>query len=285
VRLAQFPVMNRLPLPQVTLCAVDTRAPVLAAQALLHSMRQVDFGRVLLFTHAWVPPVVLPGVEIVEIEPIGSGAEYSQFVLRKLPTYIRSSHALIAQWDGFVLDASAWSDEFLVHDYVGAPWPEQPEHRQVGNGGFSLRSRRFLQAGLDLRITAEHPEDQVMCRDFRPFLEEVHGISFAPPRLARRFAFENEAPGGATFGFHGPYNLPLVLPEAEMIETMRRLPDAFFRSRDGRRLARAMLLKRMAAGARYCLRRRVAAGRHDPNTRLMGAAASLLGLLSPGAKA
>jgi hypothetical protein len=277
--------MSRLRLAQVTLCAIDTRAPALAAQALLHSMRDIDFGRAVLFTHGWVPPLVLPGIELVEIDRITSGAGYSHFVLRQLPGHIRTSHALIVQWDGFVLDARAWNDEFLVHDYIGAVWPDQPAGQQVGNGGFSLRSRRFLLAGMDTRITHEHPEDQVLCRDFRGLLEQHHGISFAPPQLARRFARENEAGTQPTFGFHGPVNLPGVLPEPELIETMRRLPDDFFRSRDGRRLARAMLLKGMARGARYCLQRRQAAGRHDPNTRLLGAAAALMSLVGRGQRA
>jgi hypothetical protein len=272
--------MSRLPLAQVTLCAVDTRAPSLAAQALLRSMQHCDFGRVLLFTHDWLPAVVLPGLEVVEIEPIRSGADYSHFVMRQLPAYVRTSHALVTQWDGFVAHPEAWTDEFLAYDYVGAVWPEQPEHLSVGNGGFSLRSRRFMAASQDQRITDEHPEDVVLCRHQRAFLEQVHGVRFAPPRLARRFAYENESPKGLTFGFHGPYNLPDVLDEPTLQDWLQRLPDDFFRSRDARRLARAMLMRGMPAAAQQLLKRRRAAGRSEPSSRLLGAAASIMGLLS-----
>jgi len=270
--------MIRFPLAQVTLCAVDTRAPALAAQSLLQSMRHIDFGRVYLFTHGWLPAVVLPGVDIVDIGPIRSGAEYSNFVMRLLPGYIRTSHVLVTQWDGFVIHPEAWTDEFLVHDYVGAVWPDEAEDRNVGNGGFSLRSRRFLAAGQDTRITQEHPEDVALCRTHRAFLEQTHGVRFAPARLARRFSYENEMPMGITFGFHGPYNLPGVLDEATMSECLRRLPDEFFRSRDARRLARSMLMRGMPAAAQQLLQRRQASGRSDPNTRLLGAAASIMGL-------
>jgi len=268
--------MNRLQLAQVTLCAVDTRAPQLAAKSLLRSMAGIDFAHALLFTRGWTPAQPLPGVEVVEIDALRSGADYSHFVMRRLPAYIRTSHVLVTQWDGFVVDPGAWRHEFLAHDYVGAVWPEQPAARSVGNGGFSLRSRRFMAAGLDPRISVEHPEDEVLCRTWRDHLEREHGVSFAPPALARHFAFENEAPQGPTFGFHGPYNLPRFLSEPEMSALLRELPDEFFRSRDARRLARALLGKGMPQTASRLLDRRQAAGRNDPNTRLMGLAADLL---------
>lgn len=271
--------MNRLPLAQVTLCAVDTRAPALAAEAMLRSMAQVQFGRAILFTHQWLPRVVIPELEVIEIGPIGSGAEYSQFVMRRLAGYVRSSHALIVQWDGFVADVRAWSDEFLVHDYIGAVWPDQPEGLQVGNGGFSLRSRRMLLAGQDLRITEEHPEDEVLCRTWRRHLEQVHGIRFAPPELARRFAVENEGTGDA-FGFHGCYHLPRVLDEPGLLRWLAVLPDEFFRGRDARRLARALVLQGMPHAAQQVVRRREAVGRTEPSTRVWGAAASVLGLFA-----
>ena len=107
----------------------------------------------------------------------------------------------------------------------------------------------------------------------------MHGVSFAPPKLARRFAFENESPRGVPFGFHGPYNLPAVLDEPTLMEWLERLPLEFFGSRDARRLARAMLRRGMAKAAAQLLARRRATGRSDPNARLLAATASLMAML------
>ncbi len=268
--------MQRLQLPQVTLCAVDGRSPRLAAQALQLSMAQVDFARVLLLTHGAPAGVAGPGIEVIDVGPIDSGAAYSHLVLRQLPALIDTPYVLVTQWDGFVRDARAWRPEFLDWDYIGAPWPEQPESMQVGNGGFSLRSQRLLQAGLDPLIADEHPEDVHLCRTYRAELEARHGLRFAPPALAQQFAFENSRVPGPCFGFHGPYNLPLVLDEATLQSWLAQLPDAFFRSRDARRLARALLARRMPRAAQQLIARRQAAGRTDPNTRLLGLAARAL---------
>jgi hypothetical protein len=271
--------MPRPRLPTVTLCAVDTRSPGLAAQSLQHSMAQADFGRCVLFTQGWQAAAPLPGIEVVEIDPITSGAGYSHFVLRRLPALIDTSHVLITQWDGFVVDGNAWTDAFLEVDYIGAVWHDQPAGINVGNGGFSLRSQRCLQAGLDARITEEHPEDAMLCRTHRAWLERDLGLRFATPELAGRFAFENVAPRGPCFGFHGPYHLPRVLDEATLCTWLAALPDPFFRSRDARRLARALLARRMATAARLLVQRRRGAGMHDGKTRLLGAAAGVLGWL------
>ncbi|CAD5373975.1 conserved hypothetical protein [Rubrivivax sp. A210] len=253
--------MTRLPLAQVTLCAVETRTPALALQALLRSMHQVDFGRVLLFTNGWTPRRVVPGVELYDIDAIETEAAYSNFLLRKLPYYVRSSHALVTRWDGFVVNAAAFSPEFLVYDYLAPVWPGEPEGRNVGSGGFSLRSRRYLRAGLDPRIVDEHPEDIVMGRQQRAFLEREHGISFAPAKLARLFAAGGEDGGqGASFGFHGVHHLPRVVDEAELSRWLVELPDAFFRGNDAVCLARAMQNQGMAAAAARVRERRLAAG-------------------------
>ncbi len=276
--------MKRLALPEVTLCIVDTRAPALAAQSLRHSMAGIDFGQVLLFTRGWVPPAPLPGIEVVEIAEITSGADYSRFVLRELPAHIQTPFVLVTQWDGFVREPAAWTDEFLQHDYIGAVWPEQPAGRNVGNGGFSLRSQKLLQAGLDVRITELHPEDLVLGTTHRAMLEAEHGVRFAPPDLAHRFAFENRPPRGPVFGFHGPYNLPRVLDENTLLGWLPQLPDAFFRSRDARRLARALLVQRMPRAATELLRRRRAAGRRDINTRALAWLAAAQSFVTPRAR-
>ena len=276
--------MKRLALPQVTLCIVDTRAPALAAASLRHSMAGIDFERVLLFTRGWVPPqpsALTTGIEVVEIAEITSGADYSRFVLRELPAHIHTPFVLVTQWDGFVRRPEAWTNEFLQYDYIGAVWPDQPVGRNVGNGGFSLRSQKLLRAGLDPRITELHPEDLVLGTTHRAMLEAEHGVRFSPPELAHRFAFENRPPRGPAFGFHGPYNLPRVLDEPTLLAWLPQLPDAFFRSRDARRLARALLAQRMPAAATELLRRRRNAGRTDINTRCLGWLAAAQARLTP----
>jgi hypothetical protein len=82
------------------------------------------------------------------------------------------------------------------------------------------------------------------------------------------------------FGFHGPYNLPRFVPEAELMPALRTLPDDFFRGRDARRLARAMLARGMTGGAREVLARRRACGPVRLNTRVLDAAALVMDLFA-----
>jgi hypothetical protein len=259
--------MKRPRLPQVTLCAVDARSPQLALEALQRSMQQVDFARVLLFSHGF--STADPTIETIDVGPIRSGAEYSAFVLTRMPAYIHTSHVLVTQWDGFVLDGAAWRDDFLRHDYVGAVWDDQPRALSVGNGGFSLRSQRLLKAGTDPRIEQSHPEDVALCRTYRSLMEHEHGVSFAPPEVAARFAYENLAPAGPTFGFHGPKNLATVLDAATLRRWTQMLPDGFYGGRDARRLMRALLLGGMGDLAAEVASRRLALGRGDASTRLV----------------
>jgi hypothetical protein len=273
--------MTRLALPQVTLVAVDTRAPLLAAQALLRSTAGIDFGRAILFTHDWQPRRPLPGIEVVDCGDLGSEAEYSHFILRLMPNWVRTSHVLVTQWDGFVIEPWAWTNTFLAYDYVGAPWPDARDDLAVGQGGFSLRSRRLLAAGMDLRITEEHPEDEALTQTYRELLEREHGVRFAPLALARRFACESGTAGEPTFGFYGSHNLPHVLDEPTIATWMDVLPDEFFRTAQARRLARAAMTQRMPALARRIIDRRVRAGQREASAALLDAAASVMGFLTP----
>ena len=274
--------MPRLPLAQVTLCAVDTRVPALAVKSLQQSMSRVDFGRVVLFTHGWLPRRVLPDIELVDIGPLISDVDHSDFMLRRLPAYIRSSHVLVTSWDGFVIDTASWTDEFLVHDYVGPVWLEAPAGHRVGSGAFSLRSRRLLAAGMDPRIAELHPEDRMLCGPYRALLERQHGVSFAPEALARRFAVEDEASRGPTFGFHGPQHLPRLLDEPNVAQWLSALPGHFYRGAGAQKLAAALLSQGMTTTARELVRHIQAAGQGDTKTRLLGAAATLMGMVKPG---
>jgi len=199
-------VHSELPtLHDVTLVAVTSVAVEATVNAIVASIEQVNFAEALLLSDrkptsldcriAWRP-----------IEQLSSRAEYSNFMLRKLADHIQTSHALCIQWDGFVIDGTAWQSAFLDYDYIGAPWPHFRDAYNVGNGGFSLRSRKLLCACANMPLDGESPEDVVISRVWRPQLEEM-GIRFAPESLARQFAYERMSPSGKEFGFHGVYNL------------------------------------------------------------------------------
>ena len=235
---ATTPATSPKPLPNVTLCAIDTRTPELAAAALLRCKAGLAFARTVLFSDRDPGKA---GVEVVPVAPLRSAADYSAFVLKDLLAHVATEFVLIAQWDGFVLDPQRWDDAFLDWDCIGAPWSKAPPGREVGNGGFTLRSRRLLQALQDPSLAFHHPEDIAICQTNARVLEERHGIRFAPRELASRFAFEDGPPAVPTLGFHGAYNLPFVMPPAELEAWLAALPDALLSGRDGWKTVRRLL--------------------------------------------
>jgi hypothetical protein len=159
-------------LPRVTLVCVDSRDPTLAAQAIERCRSQIDFGACVFFTdrRKLDRAALARDVEIVDVR-LESIEAYSGFMLHDLAPHVRTSHALVVQWDGFVVDAGRWDDAFLDYDYIGAPWPGNPAGRDVGNGGFSLRSKRLLDALARGSFAAGHPEDVCIGVDHRARLE------------------------------------------------------------------------------------------------------------------
>jgi SAM-dependent methyltransferase len=198
----------RLPLDQVTLCCIDCVNVPLAVQAMRRSLDACAFSKALLFTSQPVADAG-EGIEVVQIPPIRSKREYSIFLVKKMPEYVKTDHALIVQWDGYVTRPDAWDPAFLDCDYIGAPWPPDLSPNPVGNGGFSLRSRKLMDALLDPSFPEDAivHEDQAICVHFRPRLESEFGIRFAPVDVAGRFSHETVHSGRPTFGFHGPQNL------------------------------------------------------------------------------
>jgi hypothetical protein len=130
------------------------------------------------------------------------------------------------QADGFVIHPESWTDEFLDYDYIGAPWPLRKDayvdpfgvHQRVGNGGFSLRSRKLLtvptrhEVAWDVNESSLYRnfdsgllhEDGNICVHNR-HVYEADGCVFAPVDVAVRFSQEHyvpEARGVTPFGFH-----------------------------------------------------------------------------------
>jgi hypothetical protein len=213
----------KLRLKDVTLCAADCIHPALAARALEASMDKVAFADAVLYCDV----EVAGRFRTETIAPIRSGEDYSRFCLRELAKRIATPFALVVQWDGYVIDPAAWTSEFLRYDYIGAPGfsSEAMRHRPwvVGNGGFSLRSRRLLDAVATLPRVEGIAEDRFICEVYRNVLEGEYAIRFAPEALADRFAFFQRDPRGPTFGFHGFYNLHRAGDDDSVIDVIGRM--------------------------------------------------------------
>lgn len=146
---------------------------------------------------------------VVTVNPqISSKEEYSAFIIAEAYKYIETSHVLIFQHDGFVNNWKVWDNDWLQYDYIGAPW-WYTDGMDVGNGGFSLRSKRLMEiVATDTGIISKHPEDHVICRVYRKYLETKYDIKFAPIEVAEKFAFEGYRQQTKVlsnqFGVHGP---------------------------------------------------------------------------------
>ncbi|ANI78452.1 DUF5672 family protein [Sphingobium sp. EP60837] len=214
---------DRLALPQVTLCAVTSVNVKATVRALEASLAQADFAACKLFTDAPLQPTH-PGISVVPIPHIQSAAAYSDFLLSRLVDHVETSHCLVAQWDGHVIDAGRWRPEFLDYDYIGASWPQFDDGYDVGNGGFSLRSRRLMEACRVSQFLASHPEDIAIGRANRSWLEG-RGMHFAPRALADLFATERAGKLETSFGYHGVWNMPQAVGMKAFWRIYRDLDD------------------------------------------------------------
>ena len=214
---------KKLKLHNVSLLAIAYKKDVDQTQISMKiSSENIDFGAIKLLTSAQ-PKIKYPDIEYVPIEPMMNLNEYSKAMIEDLHKYFKTTHCLVVQADSFVVNHKLWKDEFLKYDYIGAPWSDKLVVNQnlvlnvkknpVGNGGFSLRSRKLVQAtakidydSLKLPLKSE---DVVICHYlYDKMIEE--GVKFAPPKLAAQFSIENvnnlygQNPD-SVFGFHGKH--------------------------------------------------------------------------------
>jgi hypothetical protein len=151
---------------------------------------------------------------------------YNKFCINYLYKFLEPydfTHCLLVQEDGFIVNPELWDDSFLNYDYIGAPWlryktePQFPwvqhfgEKAAVGNGGFCLRSKKFIKECSDLNYQPGDPnEDVFLCALANDYLVSK-GIVFADINTAGRFSLEtkNDLFNNLenVFGFHGKHLL------------------------------------------------------------------------------
>jgi hypothetical protein len=157
-------------------------------------------------------------------------AEWNRFMIKELHNYVSTNHYIFVDTDGFIINSNLWDNEYLNYDYVGASWlhgefeglsvgPHQNYanieniicKNDVGNGGFTLRSKKLLNIIKYLPYDELPPkilnEDAYICIKNYDILSYL-GIKFAPTDLAKKFSIEKLGlpDPEKSFGFHGNKN-------------------------------------------------------------------------------
>jgi ADP-heptose:LPS heptosyltransferase len=188
-----------------TLIAIDTLNPGAAIASLRKSMAQCEFDKVILYTNV---DLKLDGISIVQIPPIKSKDEYSEFILKHAYLPITTNYVLVTQHDSWVLNGDMFDARLYDYDWAGALWIEN-DGLANGNGGFSWRSLRLMKTvATDDHINATAPEDVAVSRVYRRYLEKNYDFKWAPDEICEQFSFELRTPVGRTFGFHGWFHEP-----------------------------------------------------------------------------
>jgi hypothetical protein len=183
-------------LPEVTIVGVDCVNFKRLQKAAFECLHRVKPAEIRLYTT--IPGTGVPWVPIINIT---NRRNYSVLMVRELRHMFDTKFVLVIQHDGYILNAGAWTDRFMEYDYVGAPWEGRSKLDCVGNGGFSLRSRKYCEAAAKVIPRGDcHCEDIKCCRKYRGQMVEA-GIRFAPPALAAKFSKEFGVWDGE-FGFH-----------------------------------------------------------------------------------
>lgn len=236
---------NKLNLPDVavfTFCW-GTEHVDKSLRAMLIAMDQVNFKRAVLITDSSKTNLSLferilshNSIEVCdmhvdlnsnmqndEANRIGFNASF----IKQIHKYITDDFSINVQHDSTIIDKDKWTNEYLKYDYVAAPWPMNIIQASdmvagrikdipnvVGNGGFSLRTRKFIEESVKLDWKHKNEDLNICVFNYHTMVEA--GIKFAPPTLAAKFSVEHPTPykkfdrkilfSYGSFGFHGEFN-------------------------------------------------------------------------------
>ena len=256
-----------LKLDQVTLVCFDTRNIEAAIFSMSMSLKKTKFAESILFTNKSIcskeltSKAKIAGIHLEDVPEISSISEYSFFILSNLSSYINTEFCLVTQWDSWIIDHKLWDSQFLNYDYIGAIWPHYSTN-QVGNGGFSLRSKKLLKSTEDfiknnLDFSTPLIEDDYICRQHKGIFEQKYNIKFSSSEVANKFSIERNGMPNNSFGFHGMYNFCFVLKkDNELLALINKLCDECYLARDSYDLAKFLLKDKRFSVAKLIIRKR-----------------------------
>jgi hypothetical protein len=256
-----------LHLKEVTLVCFDTRNIDAALESMRLSLVQVSFNKNILFTSEslcskeHLSEAKDLNIKLEFIDDVQSITDYSHFILARLNKYIHTNYCLITQWDGWVINKDFWDSNFLNFDYIGAVWPHHNEN-QIGNGGFSLRSKKLLESSKELILNDSDfspslIEDDYICREKREILESKYQIKFPSSEIANRFSIEGNGILDNCFGFHGMNNFNAALKTGpELINLLNKLENNHFSDRSSYNLAKNLIKEKRFEIVKLIIRKR-----------------------------
>lgn len=236
---------NKLQLPDVTIFTFcwGTEHVTKSLRAMLIGMDQVDFKRSVLITDSSKTDLTIFsnvidsfGIEVYDMnvnlnenmfDDDTNRIGFCESFIQQTNRYIVDDFCLNVQHDSTIIDASKWDQRYLDYDYTGAPWPMniiqasdmvagriEKIPNVVGNGGFSLRTRKFVEESA--KLGWQHKNEDLNACVFSYDAMKNAGINFAPPELAAKFSVEHPTPyknfdrrmlfSYGSFGFHGEFN-------------------------------------------------------------------------------
>lgn len=187
------------------------------------SMRHVNFNKVVFASHE-MPNNLPKGIVWQNTHEKLDFKQYSKYCIYNMTNHVDTDFCLLVQHDSWILYPDLWTDDFFNYDYIGAPWPLSHSayidpfgnHVRVGNGGFSLRSKKLLEVPKYIDIPFEvnqgnfykhmnancYNEDGNICVHNRHLYEKM-GCVFSPVEVAAKFSTETNVPETVkSFGFH-----------------------------------------------------------------------------------
>ena len=219
----------------VDIISINCVNPEESLKALNYSCKTIKFRNSYLFTDKYIQNSTH---NLIKIDKLKSISEYNDFCLKLNEFEFESDHILIIQDDGYVINPSNWKYEFLDYDYIGAPWPNDEmwlrkyvdpkiqavvastfKKNRVGNGGFSLRSKKYLQFSSNFQSCNGFGEDIFLnVINFKKAID--HNILYPDINIASKFSTEFGLFGKDkkkwlkykymkkidSFGFHGKFN-------------------------------------------------------------------------------
>lgn len=194
-------------LSNIDIVTINCTKPIDGLKAIKHCMKNFKFGKAILITHE---ELYDSEVETHIIPRLKSVDEYNDYVLN-LHNYVNNDFVLLVQDDGFIVNPDNWDDEYLKYDYIGAPWSTNEDiawielqnesikqhlydtlgKNRIGNGGFSLRSRKFIEYSSQFTTCHGMGEDAYL-NVVNYDKAKTYDIKYPPFELAKKFSYEND---------------------------------------------------------------------------------------------